>query len=205
MTVGEPDRLQQTLDFLHTLDQMKTIYRSAYIHDHSRRENDAEHSWHLAMFCLLVGKELGVACDLARVVELVLCHDLVEILAGDTNVYDLAGRETQQQREEEAAVELFAQVPPELGEFLDAAWREFEASETPESQFARAMDRLQALAQNCYTGGEPWRERGVTESMSRQVNGLTIDQCPITRPVFELIFGQAKADKLFSPESSTMA
>lgn len=205
MTVAEPDRLQQTLDFLHTLDRMKTIYRSAFIHDHTRRENDAEHSWHLAMFCLLIGKELGVDCDLARVVEMVLCHDLVEILAGDTNVYDTAGRETQRQREEEAAVELFAQVPPELGEFMDRAWREFEAGETPEAKFARAMDRLQALAQNCYTGGLPWRERGVTESMSRAVNGVAIDACPQTREAFERIFGKARVERLFSPESSAMA
>jgi len=203
--VGEPDRLQQILDFLHTLDRMKTIYRSAFIHDHTRRENDAEHSWHLAMFCLLLGKELGVACDLARVVELVLCHDLVEILAGDTNVYDTAGRETQRQREADAAVELFAQVPPELGAFLDTAWREFEAAETAEAKFARAMDRLQALSQNAYTGGLPWRERGVTESLSRQVNGVAIEACPATRAAFERVFGKARAEQLFCPESSTIA
>ncbi len=75
----EPDRLQQILDFLWTIDRMKTIYRSSPLHDHSRRENDAEHSWHMAMYCLLLGRELQVDCDLGRVLEMVLCHDLVEI------------------------------------------------------------------------------------------------------------------------------
>lgn len=196
----EPDRLQQILDFLWTIDQMKTIYRSSPLHDHSRHENDAEHSWHMAMYCLLLGRELQVDCDLGRVLEMVLCHDLVEILAGDVNLYDTAARAAQQAREEAAAAELFGQLPAPLGEFVDAAWREFEAGQTPEARFARAMDRLQAIAQNARTGGEPWRARGLTEAVSREVNGPAIDACPSTREAFDRIWSLARDQGLFSPE-----
>ncbi len=196
--MSEATSLARVFEFLETCDKLKSVSRSAWLTDHSRHENSAEHSWHLAVFCLLMQRELKVQVDSGRVIELVLCHDLVEILAGDTNVYDVAGRLAQQQREAAAATELFGLLPDDLGRFVDGCWREFEAAETPEARFAKAMDRLQAMAQNCFAGGRAWREHGVTEAMSRAVNGPAIDACSATRPAFEAIFRRATENDLWA-------
>lgn len=198
----DPTRLERLFEFLRTCDAMKTIERSAWIHDHSRHENDAEHSWHLGLFCLLFHRELGLEVDLERVLAMVLTHDLVEILAGDVNVYDVEARRLQREREEAAAEQLFGQLPDELRDLVDGCWREFEAEETPEAKFARAMDRLQAMAQNCFAGGRAWREHGVGEADTRAVNEPSIDRCPETRPLFELILRTAREQKMWGESLS---
>ncbi len=193
-------RLDRIFEFLKLAEQLKAVYRSAWLTDGSRRENDAEHMWHMALFALLFHRELGVEADLGRTLELILCHDLVEVLAGDCNVYDTAARAAQAEREEAAARELFAVLPDDLRDWVDTCWREFEAAATPEAQFAKAMDRLQAMAQNCFSGGEAWRERGITASRSRAVNRLAWEACPPTEPAFEWVYATARAAGLFAPE-----
>lgn len=196
--MAEAERVEQVLDFLCLLDQMKSIERSAWIGDRSRHENDAEHSWHLAMYCLLFHRELAVEVNLGRVLELVLCHDLVEILAGDVNVYDTAARAAQAAREEDAAQELFGQLPADLGQFVEQCWREFEAGQTAEACYARAMDRLQAIAQNCVSGGRAWRDRQVTEALSREVNGPYLAACAPALEIFEALAARARRDRLWA-------
>src|SRR3954468_23381577 len=129
----DDQRLKRILDFLLLTDRFKTIERKGYIADGSRRENDAEHTWHMGLFALLLHKELGFDVDLGRVLTLVLVHDLVEIHAGDTYAYDDAASTGQAEREIAAAELLFANLPDDLGASLHAWWQEFEAGETPEA------------------------------------------------------------------------
>ena len=193
----DDDRLAQIHAFLGLCDRLKTIERGAYVSGQDRHENDAEHSWHMALFCLVLHRALGLTCDLGRVLEMVLCHDLVEILAGDVNVYDAAGREAAKAREAQAAIDLFGPLPPPLDRHLTELWEEFEAGQTPEAQFAGAVDRLQAMNQNYLTAGRGWREHGVTEAMSRRVNVVAAEACPALRPLFETIWDGAAAQGMW--------
>jgi len=195
-------RLARIFEFLKLAEKLKAVYRSAWLTDHSRRENDAEHMWHMALFALLFHREFKIEADLGRTLELILCHDLVEVLAGDCNVYDTAARAAQAEREEAAARELFAVLPDDLRAWVDACWREFEAAATPEAKFAKAMDRLQAMGQNCFSGGQAWRERGITEARSRAVNRLAWEACPPPEPAFDWIFAAARAAALWAPEEN---
>ena len=139
------DRLQQQMDFLLELDRSKSVWRQTYLANADRRENDAEHSWHLAVMCLLLGEYANGEIDLLKTVTMVLFHDVIEIDAGDTYAYDEAGHETKAARESEAAKRLYGMLPEDQGERLRALWEEFETGETAEAKFARAMDNLQPL------------------------------------------------------------
>lgn len=156
-------RLDSIHDFLILLDRFKTIERRNYLTDASRRETDAEHTWHMAVYALLLRDELGFEADLTRTLCLILVHDLVEIYAGDTFAYDDAALAGQAERENEAAARLFSTLPDDLRDRVDGWWREFEEGATPEARFARALDRLQAFTQNVVSGGRSWRENGVTK------------------------------------------
>ncbi len=157
-----PDRLQRQLAFVREVDKLKHIVRRTWLLDGSRLENDAEHSWHLALMAFLLSEyaaEDGV--DLLRVLKMVVVHDLVEIDAGDTYAYDSAGRETQAERERRAADRLFALLPPDQASEIRALWEEFDARETAESCYAAALDCLQPMMHNYFTEGRAWREHGV--------------------------------------------
>lgn len=125
------DRYGAILQFLRTLERFKVVERETYLSDHSRHETDAEHSWHTCLFALLLARELREPVDVGRVLELILVHDLPEILAGDTFAYDAQAREGKARREEEAARELFAVLPDDLRAYLFTDWREFEALTSP--------------------------------------------------------------------------
>lgn len=161
-------RLAQILDFLLLADRFKTIERGAYVGQGERRETDAEHTWHMALYALLLHEEIGFYVDIGHVLKLIVVHDLVEILAGDTYAYDDAALASQAEREARAAQELFGTLPDDLGRRLYDWWREFEAAETPEARFAKAIDRLQGFAQNCHSGGRAWRENGVSRDLTRR-------------------------------------
>ena len=148
-------RLEQQLAFLMEIDKMKSVSRRTMLTDLSRRETDAEHSWHIALMALLLAEYAGPGVDVNRVIR------LVEIYAGDTFAYDSQGKETQRSREEAAAGRLFALLPGGQGEELRALWEEFDARETADAQFAAAVDRLQPFLNNCMTGGFTWKEGGV--------------------------------------------
>jgi 5'-deoxynucleotidase YfbR-like HD superfamily hydrolase len=155
------DRLEQQLAFSRELDKLKGILRQSLLMDASRRENSAEHSWHLATLAVLLVEHAAEPVDLLRVLKMLLVHDVVEIDAGDTFAYDSVNQATQEARERRAADRLFGLLPEEQGRELRALWEEFEHRQTPESKYANALDRLQPLMQNFYSGGKSWKTHNV--------------------------------------------
>jgi putative hydrolase of HD superfamily len=156
-------RLQQQLNFLMEIDQLKQIERQTAITGGSRRENTAEHSWHLAMYALVLQEWSNAAVDIAHVLALCLVHDIVEIDAGDTFAYDTTGYADKDEREQKAADRIFGLLPDDQRDRLRSLWNEYEAQETPESQFANAVDRMQPAMLNHHAGDEsPWKRHGVT-------------------------------------------
>ena len=157
------ERLQQQLDFLLEIDQLKQVERQTAITGGSRRENTAEHSWHLAMYALILQEWSNAEVDIAHVLTLCLVHDIVEIDAGDTFAYDTTGYADKEEREQKAADRLFGILPDDQRDRLRALWNEYEAQETPASQFANAVDRMQPAILNHQAGDEsPWKRHGVS-------------------------------------------
>jgi len=156
------DRFHEQIRFIVEIDKLKGVLRRTLLTDRSRRENSAEHSWHLAVMALLLAEYAEPGVDVRRVMELVLVHDLVEIDAGDTFAYDAAGNMDRESRERAAADRLFGLLPPDQAARLRALWDEFESSQSPEARYALALDRLQPLLQNVHTEGGAWRSHGVT-------------------------------------------
>jgi putative hydrolase of HD superfamily len=162
-----PERLAAQLRFVLEADRLKTVLRRSPLLSASRRENDAEHSWHLALMVLVLAEYADEPVDVAKTISLVLVHDLVEIYAGDSFLYDSAARADQEQREQQAADRLFALLPADQAAWLRRLWDEFEARATPEARFAKAMDRLQPLLLNYNSRGGTWRTPGVTDAEVR--------------------------------------
>jgi 5'-deoxynucleotidase YfbR-like HD superfamily hydrolase len=162
-------RLEQQLSFCKELDKLKNILRQSLLMDASRRENSAEHSWHLAAMAMLLCEYAVAPVDLTRVLKMLLVHDVVEIDAGDTFAYDAVNLETQHAREQQAADRLFGLLPADQGSELRRLWEEFEHHETAEAKFANALDRLQPLLQNFHSGGQSWMKHQVSRDqvMSR--------------------------------------
>ena len=157
------DRLASQIGFLVELDKLKQVLRQTWIMDRSRRENDAEHSWHLAVMAIVL-KEYAAdeSVDLAKVLKMLLIHDVVEIDAGDTFAYDTEGEKDKAERETAAAERLFGMLPRDQAAELRDLWEEFEARQTPESRFAAALDRLQPILHNYQTHGKAWRHHGIS-------------------------------------------
>ena len=157
------DRLRRQIEFVMEIDKLKKVMRQTYLMDQSRKENDAEHSWHLAAMAMLLAEYAADGeTDISRVMKMVLVHDLVEIDAGDTFCYDEEGARTKPAREQAAADRIFNMLPDDQATELRALWDEFEARRTPEARFAAALDRLQPLLHNYATDGKAWREHGIT-------------------------------------------
>lgn len=161
--------LRRQLTFIVEVDRMKAVLRQSVTATVDRRENDAEHSWHLALMAIVLAERAAAPVDLARVVELVVLHDLVEVYAGDTPLHDDVDLTAQAAREAEAADRLYGLLPAEQGARLRAAWEEFEAHATPEARFARAMDRLQPLLLSWVTRGAAMDERATAEGVRRRL------------------------------------
>ena len=159
---GLDGRLAAQFAFLVEIDRLKTVLRQSPLAAADRRENDAEHSWHLAMMVVLLSEYADQPIDVGHTVQLVLVHDLVEIYAGDTPLYDVDAGLDQRAREELAADALFALLPRDQERRLRALWDEFEERRTAEARFAKAMDRLQPLLLNWMAQGGTWRTPGVT-------------------------------------------
>lgn len=154
-------RLEKQFDFFWEIDKEKFIGRQTYLTDGERKENDAEHAWHMAIMTVLLAEYANEKIDVLKTVMMLLIHDLVEIDAGDTYAYDEEGKKTQREREEKAAKRIFGLLPEEQGEKLMALWEEFEAYETPEANFAHTMDNIQPVMLNDATDGKAWLEHGV--------------------------------------------
>lgn len=157
-------RFQKQLDFILEADKEKNILRQTHLSGHGRRENDAEHAWHMAIMIYLLKEYANEEIDVAKAMMMALIHDIVEIDAGDTYAYDTAGLETQKEREEKAAERIFGMLPEDQKAELKSLFEEFEAYETPEAKFARAMDNFQPLLLNDSNDGGDWKEHGVCRS-----------------------------------------
>lgn len=158
---NQKERLERQFAFIREIDKEKFIGRQTYLSDGERKENDAEHAWHMAVMTLLLSEYANEEIDVLRTISMILIHDIVEIDAGDTYAYDEEGKKTQREREEKAADRIFGLLPMEQGEKLRGLWEEFEARETKEAKFARAMDNFQPLLLNAATDGKAWVEHGV--------------------------------------------
>lgn len=168
------DRIHEQMAFLAEIDALKTIVRQSPLADRSRRENSAEHSWHLAMFALVFADDATV--DTARVMQMLLVHDIVEIDAGDAPIHGDHDRQAVAAREQAAADRLFGILPEDQAAKLRALWAEFEAAETPEARFAKSLDRLQPLLLNTLAGGGTWTENDVSESQVVERYGRIIER-----------------------------
>ena len=173
--ISMDDRLKEQIDFILEIDKMKEILRQNYLADGSARENDADHSWHLAMMALILSEYSNEKVDVTRVVPMVLTHDLVEIDAGDTYAYDEAGALTKEKREKAAADRIFGILPKEQGTWMRGLWDEFEACNTPESKFAHVLDNSLPLFLNHAAGGISWKEHKVKRSQIYKRNRITGD------------------------------
>ncbi len=151
------EKLKNQIKFVMVIDEMKNIFRRNLIIDGSRRENDAEHSWHLAMLAMILEEYSAEKIDLERVLKIALVHDLIEVYAGDTFAYDEKGYEDKEEREKQAADKLFGMLDSTQGAEIRALWDEFEAMETAESRYANAIDRIQPLILNYMTNGHTWK------------------------------------------------
>lgn len=171
----DQERLEKQFAFCREIDREKQIGRQTYLADGSRKENDAEHAWHMAVMTLLLQEYSNEEIDVLRTISLLLIHDLVEIYAGDTYAYDETAKQSQREREEKAADRLFGMLPEDQGRYLRALWEEFEAEETGEAKFARTMDHLQPLMLNDASGGKSWQEHGVKLSQILHRNERTAD------------------------------
>lgn len=152
------ERLDRQLLFTAEIDRMTKICRRTLLVDGSRRENDAEHSWHIAVMAMLFEEYTVEKADVSHTIRMLLVHDLVEIYAGDTFAYDVEGNKTKAEREKQSADRLFSQLPGEQGEKLRALWEEFEQRQTPEAKYANCLDRLQPFLHNTLTKGHTWRD-----------------------------------------------
>nr|MBQ4319900.1 HD domain-containing protein [Clostridia bacterium] len=157
------ERLQKQIGFIIELDKMKSVFRQTLLIDHTRHENDAEHSWHFAMCALLLREYAAPEVNVDRAIRMALVHDLIEIYAGDTFAYDDSGNMSKDAREKAAADKLFSKLDDDQGLELRALWEEFDAVETPDSLYAAALDRLQPLINNHMTEGHTWVEHGVSK------------------------------------------
>ena len=160
----EKSRLEKQIAFLTEVDKEKNIFRQTYLADGKRKENDAEHSWHLALAAVLLKEHMKEDADLGRVMTMVLIHDLVEIDAGDTYAYDTEGAATKREREVKAADRIFGILPEDQGTYLRELWDEFEAYETAEAKYAHLLDNFQPLMLNDASDGKSLEEHGVHKS-----------------------------------------
>lgn len=165
-------RLRKQMEFILEVDKLKKIGRQTYLSDATRKENDAEHSWHLALMAVLLSEHSNQNIDVLKVITMVLIHDVVEIDAGDTYAYDEAGKTTQRQREEAAADRIFNILPEDQAIYMRELWEEFERQESAEAKFARTLDNAQPVMLNDATDGLAWREHEVklSQVMGRNKN-----------------------------------
>ena len=172
------ERLNKQLLFTAEIDKMTAISRRTLLIDKSRRENDAEHSWHIAVMAMLLQEYAVEPVDIGRVVQMCVIHDLVEIEADDTFAYDEKGNIGKAERERQAADKLFSQLPEEQGRLIRSLWEEFDAMETPDSKYAACMDRLQPFLHNTLTDGHTWGEGAVSRAQVEKRLAVVRDFMP---------------------------
>lgn len=185
------NRLEKQIQFVMEIDKLKHIYRQNLVADGSRRENDVEHSWHLAVMALLLQEYTVEPVDVLKVIQMVLLHDLVEIDAGDTFAYDPEAGLDKEERERLAADRLYSLLPDDQGCELRALWDEFEAGESPEARFAACLDRLQPLLNNYHTQGGTWRMHDVSSAQVRKRMEPVGESAPVLGELVETLIESA--------------
>ncbi len=188
------ERLQKQLNFILEIDKEKNIFRQTHLSGHGRRENDAEHAWHMAVMAYLLQEYSNEPVDVARVMLMCLLHDVVEIDAGDTYAYDADGLKTQKAREDAAKQRIYSLLPDDQKQELKALFDEFEDRQTPESKFAHAMDNLQPLLLNDSNQGSDWREHTVTAKQVYQRQNQTKDGSEVLFDLTDQILQKNIAD-----------
>lgn len=165
------ERLQRQCAFLVELDRLKTIYRNSFLTtDVSRREDDAEHSWHITLMAIVLREYCPLEIDINRVIYLLLVHDVVEIDAGDISVFHNLNPQNKLEKEQKAAERIFSLLPGDQKQTMLAAWQEFEDGITQESRYAKIMDRMEPLLQNYYTQGKRWQKDRITYAQVMKIN-----------------------------------
>ncbi|CAH1523603.1 Predicted hydrolase [Vibrio owensii] len=165
------ERLEKQLALLIELDQLKSVLRRTRVKSADRRlENSGEHSWHVALMAVLMQEHANAPIDIARVMKMLLIHDVVEIDAGDTFVYDVAASKEQEEKELKAAERLFGMLPSDQGDELFSLWKEFEAAQSDDAKYAKALDRLIPMLLNYHNDGQSWKEHGVTREQALTIN-----------------------------------
>ena len=170
------DRLQRQIQFIREIDNLKHVLRRTRLFNNSRFENDAEHSWHLALMAIALSEYSNEPIDLNRVIKMVLIHDITEIDAGDTFLYDDIRNSSTLQKEAEGADRIFGLLPVEQKDEFIKIWQELEKRETPESKFAAAIDRLEPLLQNYFTQGYTWKKHNIHKALVVNKNGPIISK-----------------------------
>jgi putative hydrolases of HD superfamily len=169
---NSPDRFRRQIEFILEIDRLKEVYRQSHILYADRHENSAEHSWHLAIAALLLSEYANQPVDTSRVIRMALVHDLVEIDAGDTFIYDTAGNLEKAAKEEKAAERIFGLLPSDQRDAWRGLWKELEQRETVEAKFANALDRLLPVLHNYFTNGRSWKEHGITQQQALKKNAV---------------------------------
>lgn len=182
---GSDEKINQLLRFAAEVDKMTGISRRTMLVNKSRRENDAEHSWHIALMAMLFKDYAPEGCDITRAVQMCIVHDLVEIYAGDTFAYDIAANEDKEQREKLAADKLFGELPLPLATEFRTLWEEFDAMNTPDAKYATAMDRIQPFLHNTLTGGHTWQEGHPSAGMVEKRMAPALDAIPEIKNWYE--------------------
>lgn len=171
----DKERLKKQFAFFQEIDKEKEIFRQTYLADASRKENDAEHAWHMAIMTVILSEYANEEIDVLKTVTMLLIHDIVEIDAGDTYAYDPEGKKTQKERERKAADRIFHLLPDDQADKMYELWEEFEAQQTPEAKFARTMDNIQPMMLNDASNGLSWDEHQVKLSQILKRNERTAD------------------------------
>ena len=191
---GEDEKINQLLRFTAEVDKMTGISRRTMLLNKSRRENDAEHSWHIAVMAMLFKDYAPEGCDVARAVQMCIVHDLVEIYAGDTFAYDVSANLGKEEREKAGADRLFGELPVHLGKQFRLLWEEFDKMETPDAKYAAAMDRLQPFLHNTLTDGQTWKEGKPSVDMVEKRLGPALELIPEIKGWYDANIERAKKE-----------
>src|SRR3989344_2369976 len=185
------DRSDKILEFLKEIEKFKYIERKVYSSD-LRPENDAEHSWHLAMFLILFEKDLPEGLDMAKMLKLALMHDLVEIYAGDVSTFDKEGRQGKKEREVKAAKKLFLQLPKDLEGDFTKLFEEYEEQKTPEAKMVKAFDKIQPLLLNICSKGESWKRHDVSIEDIHKVKKKFVEHDELLLSLYNKLLDEAR-------------
>jgi|SRR3989344_2556808 len=190
-------RTDEILSFLKEIEKYKTIERKTYSSNPARKESDAEHSWHLAMFIILFEKELPANIDFKKMLKLALIHDLPEIYAGDTFAFDKEKQINKSERESLAAKELFSRLPDDLHKEFIELFEEYEHTETKESKIVKSLDKIQPILQNLCSDGKSWRENNIALSDVDNYKRKYMTHDKFILSLYEKLLAEAKNKNLF--------